>query len=81
MKRFKILMATAIVFATASAFTTQGVDMEDIYVKTGPTTYQLLEEVQDQGACVTEPNSSCEHILNSNKQFEPIDTDRAWQEL
>lgn len=78
MKKVGIFFAGAAIIGLASAFTAKTTEMQDIYVKLENGQFELLEQVQDDGACVP-GNDNCEYIQNGSGGYTPIDSDRRWQ--
>ncbi|RLJ75146.1 DUF6520 family protein [Pedobacter alluvionis] len=70
MKNFKLLLATAVLFAVGSAFASS-TKAEDLYVRNSNGTYQLKTghcEVQDNSTCsynIIDPNGP----LNQDSNF------------
>lgn len=81
MNRIKIVMAAAIVFATASAFTTQTVSMEDYFVEISPGIILPLSEAQEFGNCKTQNDSNCRLTKDANNQYHPTNDNAVWEEL
>ncbi|ANF52950.1 hypothetical protein A0O34_21560 [Chryseobacterium glaciei] len=56
MKNFKLLLATAVLFAVGSAFTASSKTVAGEYVKDGDTW-----ELKDGGTCELEPSEVCDY--------------------
>lgn len=80
MKKYSLLLATAVLLGIGSAFA----NMEsDIYVKKTDGSFQL--KTLAGGRCLSEPNDHCEYTLvedgdpSNPDDYTPIDIDRQWQ--